>query len=150
VVGTGPRTSGGVGSQRTQRLASDFFKKRVKKLNLKKGYRFENFRKMGASRPINEREAWGRRPPAHPTGGRSENFSQAPPEGLFANKKLFLFAKRPLRHSTLPSGGRRPARPTGGKFPFSYFLFEFLFYILFKIYTFFKYKIYSPYSFVYI
>jgi hypothetical protein len=96
---------------------------------------------MGTSRPINGREAWGWRPPAHPTGGMSENFSQAPPEGLFTNKKSFLFAKRPLTH---------PARPTGGKFPFSYFLFEFLFYILFKIHTFFKYKIYSPYSFAYI
>jgi hypothetical protein len=64
------------------------------------------------------------------------------PERLFADKKLFLFAKRPLTH---------PARPTGGRCPiFYYFLLEFMFYKLFKIHTFFKYKIYSLYSFVYI
>jgi hypothetical protein len=80
---------------------------------------------MGTSRPINGREAWGRRPPAHPTGGRSKIFSQVPPEGLFANKKLFLFAKKPLtrprRHPARPTGGRspegHPALPTGGRFP---------------------------------
>jgi hypothetical protein len=76
---------------------------------------------MGASRPINGREAWSRRPPAHPTGGRFQNFSQTPSESLFANKNFFLFAKRPLtrpqRHPTRPTGGRfpegHPARPTG-------------------------------------
>jgi hypothetical protein len=80
---------------------------------------------MGASRPINGREAWGWLPPAHPTGGMSQNFSQAPPKGLFANKKLFLFAKRPItrpwRHPARPTGGRfpegHPASPTGGRFP---------------------------------
>jgi hypothetical protein len=64
-------------------------------------------------------------PPVRSTGGRSQNFSQAPPERLFANKKLFLFAKRPLtrprRHPIPPTGGRspegHPARPTGGRFP---------------------------------
>jgi hypothetical protein len=71
---------------------SNFLKKGVKKIKFEKGVPFGNFRKMGASRPINGREAWGRRPPAHPMGGRSENFSQALPEGFFANKKLFLFA----------------------------------------------------------
>jgi hypothetical protein len=105
-------------------LLEEFFKKRVKKIKFEKVCRFENFRKMGASRPINGREAWGRRPPAHPAGRRSQNFSQAPPEGLFANKKLFLFAKRPLtrprRHPARPTGGRipegHPACPTGGTF----------------------------------
>jgi hypothetical protein len=83
---------------------------------------------MGTSRQINGREAWGRRPPAHPMGGRSQNISQAPPEGLFTNKKLFLFAKRPQtrprRHPALPTGGRspegHPALPTGGMFPHHY------------------------------
>jgi hypothetical protein len=50
-------------------------------------------------------------------GGRSQNFSQAPTEGLFTNKKLFLFAKRPLmRPRRHPTEGH-PARPTGGRFP---------------------------------
>jgi hypothetical protein len=65
---------------------------------------------------------------AHPTGGRSQNFSQTPPEGLFTNKKLFLFAKRlltrPLRHPASPTGWGspkgHPARPTGGTFHYHY------------------------------
>jgi hypothetical protein len=107
----------------------EFFKKRVKKLNSKR-CRFGNFRKMGASRPINGREAWGRRPPAHPTGGRFQNFSQSSPESLFANKKLFLFVKRPLRH---------PTSPTDGRFPFFLILYSNLYFtnylkfILFQI-----------------
>jgi hypothetical protein len=40
-----------------------------------------------------------------------------------------------------------PVQRAGGA---HFFLFEFMFYKLFKIHTFFKYKIYSPYSFVYI
>jgi hypothetical protein len=77
---------------------------------------------MGASRPINGREAWGRRSPVHPTGGGSKNISQALPEGLFTNKKSFLFAKRLLtRHPAHPRGGRspegHPALPTGGRLP---------------------------------
>jgi hypothetical protein len=46
-------------------------------------------------------------------GGCSMNtpiFFQAPPKGLFENKKLFLFAKRPL---TWPRG--HPAHPMGGR-----------------------------------
>jgi hypothetical protein len=87
-------------------------------------------------------------PPVDRTGGVGPGISrlssgrevpEAPPEGLFANKKYFLFAKRPLRH---------PARPVGGMHPPAYFLLELIFYKLFKIHTFFKYKIYSPYSFV--
>jgi hypothetical protein len=62
--------------------------------------------------PPDQREAWGRRPPAHPIGGRSQKFFQTSPEGLFTNKKFFLFAKRPLRRPR-----RHPARPTGGRFP---------------------------------
>jgi hypothetical protein len=54
------------------------------------------FREMGASRPLNGRDAWGPGHPAHPAGGMS-------PEDLFANK---LFAKRSL--------GGHPAQPTGG------------------------------------
>jgi hypothetical protein len=88
------------------------------------------FRKMGTS----------------PMGGRSQNYFQAPPEGLFANKKSFLFANRPLRYPTRPTGRRGGAHLAY----FFYFLLEFIFYKLFKIHTFFKYKIYSPYSFVYI
>jgi hypothetical protein len=113
----------------------NFFKKGVKKLNSKKGCRFGKFpKKIGTSRPINGREAWGRTHPAHPTDGRCQIFFQAPLEGLFVNKKLFLFAKRPL-----PRRQRHPARPTCGRCPtvrISYFLFEFIFYKLFKIHTF--------------
>jgi hypothetical protein len=90
------------------------FLKRDKKLNSKKGCRLAKFRKMGTSRPMNGREAWGRAPPAHPTGGRFQNYFQAPLEGLFANKKLFLFTKRPLTrargHPAHPTGGRSGAR----------------------------------------
>jgi hypothetical protein len=102
---------------RTQSLATvarSFFKKGLKKLNSKKGCRIGRFGKMGTSRPLIRREAWGRGPPAHPTGGRFQNFLQAPPKGLFMNKFFFLFAKRPLRH---------PARPLGGRFP-PYFCFS--------------------------
>jgi hypothetical protein len=56
-------------------------------------------RKIGTSRPLIRRETWGRGPPAHPAGGRF-------PEGLFTNKKVILFAKRPLRgHLAHPMGG---------------------------------------------
>jgi hypothetical protein len=72
---------------------------------------------MGSSRPLIGREAWGRGPPAHPTGGRFQNFLQAPPEGLFMNKKFFLFVKRSLRH---------PARPLDRRF-----LLVFLFLLIF-------------------
>jgi hypothetical protein len=52
-------------------------------------------RKMGASRPLNGRVAWGRGPPAQPAGGMS-------PEGLFANN---FFAERSLRgHLAQPKG----------------------------------------------
>jgi hypothetical protein len=57
-------------------------------------------REMGTSLPLIGREAWGRGPPAHPAGARF-------PEGLFANKKIFLFTKRSRRG--------RPAHPTGGR-----------------------------------
>jgi hypothetical protein len=72
---------------------------------------------------------------SRPSNGREvANLFPGPPEGLFANKKFFLFAKRPL-----PRLQRHPARPTGGRclaMPISHFLFEFMFYKLFKIYTF--------------
>jgi hypothetical protein len=63
-----------------QSLSSqNFLKKELKKLNSKKRCRFKKFPKMGTSRPINGREAWGRTPPAHPTAGgessRIRNFS---------------------------------------------------------------------------
>jgi hypothetical protein len=108
------------------------FFKRLKKLNSKRGADLENFQK------------WV--PPARSTGGR-RGVGDIPPiqRAGGANKKLFLFTKRPL-----PRRQRHPAHPAGGMCSFSYFLFEFMFYKLFKIYTFFKYKIYSPYSFVYI
>jgi hypothetical protein len=48
-----------------------FFKKGLKKiLNSKKGCRFGKFLKMGTSRPIKGRAAWGRRlPPIQRAGG---------------------------------------------------------------------------------
>jgi hypothetical protein len=60
----------------------------------------------GTSRPSNGREV--------------PKLSADPPEGLFANKKLFLFVKRSLRH---------PARLLGGRFPpyFCFFYFGLLF-----------------------
>jgi hypothetical protein len=102
------------------------------------------FRKMGTSRPMNGPEGRGQRPPAHPTGGRSENYFQTPPEGLFTNKTFFI-REEALETSHPPNGREVPT-----SLIFYYFLLEFMFYKLFKIYTFFKYKIYSPYSFVYI
>jgi hypothetical protein len=56
--------------------------------------------KIGTSRPLIGQETWGPGPPAHPAGGRF-------PEGLFANKKVILFAKRSLRgYPAHPKGGR--------------------------------------------
>jgi hypothetical protein len=86
---------------------------------------------MGTSRTLIGREAWGRGPPAHPAGGRFENYFQAPPEGLFANKKSFLIAKRSLRQASRPASGREVPLLI-----FYYFLLEFMFYKLFKIQTF--------------
>jgi hypothetical protein len=63
------------------------------------------------------------------SGGRCQIFFQTPPEGLFTNKKNFLFVKRPLTrprgHPARPTGGRcgaysaegHPARWAGGRFP---------------------------------
>jgi hypothetical protein len=109
---------------------------------------------MGASRPIIGREAWGRGHPAQPEGGILKKLFPGPPEGPFANKKLFLFANGSLReHPARPEGGRHPARPVGGMFKaifFCYFPLEFMIYNLFEIQTVFKCNIDSPYSFVYI
>jgi hypothetical protein len=63
-------------------------------------------RKMGTSRPLIGREAWGRGLPAQPAGGRFQKYFEARPESLFANKKSFLFAKRSLRHASCPASGR--------------------------------------------
>jgi hypothetical protein len=118
---------------------AEFFLKKDKKIiKFEKGCRLAKFRKMGTSRPINGQEAWGRGPPAHPTGGRSQNYFQAPPEGLFANKKTFLIREEAPETSRPPNGQEVPI-----SLIFYYFLLEFMFYKLFKIYTFFKYKIYS-------
>jgi hypothetical protein len=108
------------------------------------------------------RKAWDRGPPAQPAGGRFEKCFETPPEGLFVNKKSFLFAKRSLRQASRPTRGREAFRPPSGRevpllliifviFCWNcYILLEFMVYKLFKIQNFFKYNIYSPYSFVYI
>jgi hypothetical protein len=62
--------------------------------------------KMDTSRPLIGREAFGRGPAAHPAGGRSQINFEAPPEGLFANKKSFLFVKRSLRQASRSASGR--------------------------------------------
>jgi hypothetical protein len=92
-------------------LVENFFRKGVKKLNSKKGCRFEKFSKVGTSRPINGREAWGRITPAHPTGGRCQIFFQVPPESLFANKKKFLTREE------APPAAAKASRPLGGAGP---------------------------------
>jgi hypothetical protein len=63
-------------------------------------------RKMGTSRPLIEREAWSRGPSAQPAGGMFQKYFEAPPEGLFANKKIFLFAKWSLRQASRPASGQ--------------------------------------------
>jgi hypothetical protein len=110
---------------------ANFFKKRFKKIKFEKGADLEIFQKS-TSRPTNGREAWGRKLPAHPTGGRCQIFFYTPPESLFVNKKLFIFAKRPLMrprgHPARPKGEVRgsysaeghPARWVGGRFPSLY------------------------------
>jgi hypothetical protein len=66
---------------------------------------------MGTSRPISGREAWSWGPSAHSTGGRFQNFLQAPSEGLFTNK-FFLFTKRPLtRARGVPLAQRAGSTP---------------------------------------
>jgi hypothetical protein len=73
-----------------------FFEKKNKKLNLKKWCRFVNFRRMGTSRLNNRRCGTG---DLRPSNGREvPKLLPGPLEGLFANKKFFLFVKRSLRH----------------------------------------------------
>jgi hypothetical protein len=107
---------------------------------------------MGTSRLLIGREAWGRGPPAQPAGGRFQKYFEAPPEGLFTNKKSFLFAKKSLRQASHPASGREvPQLIIFVIFCWNcYVLLEFMVYKLFEIQNFFKYNIYSPYSFVYI
>jgi hypothetical protein len=64
-------------------------------------------------------------------GGMPKKISQTPPEGLFANKKSFLFAKRPLRHPARPSGGMCHV-PLAQRAESSYFLIL-LFFFLFSV-----------------
>jgi hypothetical protein len=148
-----------------------FLKKGLKKFKFEKRCRFGTIRKMGTSRSLIGREAWSRGPPAPPAGGRFEKYFEAPPEGLFANKKSFLFVKRSLRQASRPASGREAFRPASGREASStasgrevpllliifvifywncYVVLEFMVYKLFEIQKFFKYNIYSPYSFVYI
>jgi hypothetical protein len=130
-----------------------FLKKGLKNLNSKKECRFGTIRKMGTSCPLIGREAWGRGPPAPPAGGRFEKYFEAPSKGLFANKKSFLFAKRSLRQASRPASGREVPLLLIIFVIFCwncYVLLEFMVYKLFEIQNFFKYNIYSPYSFVYI
>jgi hypothetical protein len=68
---------------------------------------------MGTSHPINGREAWGRAPPAHPTGERRQIFSRGPREGLFANKKISYSRRGPRRGR----GGIPPAQRVEGPRP---------------------------------
>jgi hypothetical protein len=101
---------------------------------------------MGASRPLNGRKGWA---------GGSKKISR----GLFANKKSFLFAKRSLKQASRPASGREATRPASGReVPLVFqtqtsilrriYFVEFMFHKHFEIQTFFKYKIYSPYSYV--
>jgi hypothetical protein len=74
----------------------NFLKKRVKKIKFKKGCLFGNFQKMGASCPINGREAWGRRPPAHPTiqrAGGSKIFPSPLPR-VSSRINFFSYSRR--------------------------------------------------------
>jgi hypothetical protein len=61
---------------------------------------------------------------SRPTSGRdAQKAFSRPPQGPFANKKFFLFAKGSLReHPARPMGGRHPARPVGGMFRAIFFL----------------------------
>jgi hypothetical protein len=70
---------------------------------------------MGTSHPINGRKAWRRKPPAHPTGERFQIFSQAPPEGLFANK-ILIREETPdtAAGASRPPNGREVRGPYGG------------------------------------
>ncbi|PVH65793.1 hypothetical protein PAHAL_1G078100 [Panicum hallii] len=105
----GPSHAAGLLSERQGRFmhagiaalinARVFLKKRLKKLNSKKGCRFGKIRKMETSRPSNRREV--------------EKYFPGPSRGPLCEKKLFLFAKRPLtRH---PGGASRP--PNGREVP---------------------------------
>jgi hypothetical protein len=116
-----------------------FSKKRIKK-NSKKGCQLGKFREMGASRPLN---------------GRKEASRQAQKKILGTSsriRKFFLFAKRSLKQASRPATGRDAYRPASGRdvpgLFLLYFFLVFLFQKLFKIQSFFKYKIYSSYSYV--
>jgi hypothetical protein len=78
----------------------------------------------GTSRPLIGREAWGRGPPAQPAGGMFEKYFEAPPEGLFANKKNF--------REEVPEAGIPPGQWAGGPpaaYYFCYILLELLCFI---------------------
>jgi hypothetical protein len=74
-----------------------------------------NILKNGYLPPADRVGGVGPGPPAHLAGGRFENYLQAPPEGLFTNKKSFLFAKRPLRQASRLASGRKASRPASGR-----------------------------------
>jgi hypothetical protein len=103
--------------------------------------------KMGTSRPLIGREAWGRGPPAHPAGRRFQKFFQAPPEGLFTNNKSFLFVKRSLRQASRPASGREASSPASGReVPLLIFFVIFCWNLCFTNYL--KFRIFSNTIFI--
>jgi hypothetical protein len=123
----------------------EVFLKRGLKKKSKKGCQLEKFREMGASRPLN-----GRKGASRPTIGREAQ--KKFPETSSRIRKHFLFAKRSLKQASRPASRRVASRPATGRDapgPFLlYFFLDFLFQKLFEIQSFFKYKIYLPYSYV--
>jgi hypothetical protein len=86
-----------------------FLKKRLKKIKFEKGVPIGKKSKNGYLLSVDR--AGGVGPgTSRPTSGRE--VPKLIPEGLFANKKLFLFVK-----SSLTRLRGRPAHPTGGRSP---------------------------------
>jgi hypothetical protein len=89
-------------AHRRRCVSMSFFKKGIKKLKFEKGAGWEKLGKW--VHPIlwsGGRRGAGDLPPTHRAGG-SKKISRS----LFANKKSFLFAKRPLKQVFRPASGR--------------------------------------------
>jgi hypothetical protein len=78
---------------------------------------------MGASRPIIEREAWGRGHPAQPEGGMLQKFFA----GASSRIRKFLIRKGVPEGASRPARGREATRPVSGRDVESHFFLLFSF-----------------------
>jgi hypothetical protein len=85
-----------------------FFKKGIKNKIRKREPDRKNS-ENGYLPPVNRGEAWGRGPPAHPAGGRSQKISRPLPRASSRTQRGLL------RQASRPASWREASRPASGR-----------------------------------